>query len=41
LDDFSEIKRIGSGKFGKVFSAKEKKSGFKVALKVVYTSLLD
>ena len=41
FDDFMEVKRIGSGKFGKVFSAKEKKSGVKVALKVVYSSLLE
>lgn len=38
---FADLKRIGSGKFGKVFSAKEKESGKMVALKVVYKKLLD
>ena len=41
LSHFTDIKKIGSGKFGKVFSAVEIKSGVKVALKVVYKDLLD
>ena len=41
ISNFSVIKRIGSGKFGKVFEAIEKCSGKTVALKVVYKKLLD
>ena len=40
LEDFSDLQRIGSGKFGKVYSCVEKSSGKKVALKTVYKKLL-
>ena len=40
LEDFSDLERIGSGKFGKVYSCVEKTSGRKVALKTVYKKLL-
>ena len=41
ISDFELKSRIGSGKFGKVFSAVEKSSGKTVAIKVVYKNLLD
>ena len=41
IDDFTDLKRIGSGKFGKVYSAIDKRSGTKVAIKVVYKKLLQ
>ena len=41
FSNFMDLKRIGSGKFGKVFYAREKQSGTAVALKVVYKKLLD
>jgi hypothetical protein len=34
LDDFDIGKPLGSGKFGRVFWAREKRTGFVVALKV-------
>lgn len=40
LSDFDIGKHLGSGKFGKVFLAREKKSKFIVALKVSSTLLL-
>jgi len=41
LSDFDIGKPLGSGKFGKVYLAREKKSHFIVALKVLYKSQLS
>ena len=41
FSQFTELKRIGSGKFGKVFRARERESNTMVALKVVEKKLLD
>lgn len=35
LDDFELAKRLGRGKFGRVFLAREKNTGFIVALKTL------
>lgn len=35
MDDFELGKRLGRGKFGRVYMAREKKSGFIVALKTL------
>lgn len=36
LDDFQLGKRLGRGKFGRVYLAREKKTGFIVALKTLF-----
>jgi len=41
LSDFDIGKPLGNGKFGKVYLAREKKSHFIVALKVLYKSQLS
>ncbi|KAF7732298.1 hypothetical protein EC973_005194 [Apophysomyces ossiformis] len=41
LDDFDIGKSLGKGKFGHVYLAREKKSGYVVALKVLYKSELE
>lgn len=41
LDDFEIGRALGKGKFGHVYLAREKKSGFIVALKVLYKSELE
>ena len=41
LNDFDIGKPLGNGKFGKVYLAREKKSHFIVALKVLYKSQLS
>ena len=41
LQDFDIGKPLGNGKFGKVYLAREKKSHFIVALKVLYKSQLS
>ncbi|XP_072955586.1 serine/threonine-protein kinase Aurora-3-like [Typha angustifolia] len=41
LADFEIGKRIGEGKFGKVYLAREKQSGYVVALKVIFKAKLD
>jgi hypothetical protein len=40
LDDFDVGKALGKGKFGRVYLAREKKSGYVVALKVLFKSEL-
>jgi serine/threonine protein kinase len=40
LSDFEIGKQLGKGKFGHVYLAREKKSGFIVALKVLYKTEL-
>lgn len=40
LNDFDIGKPLGNGKFGKVYLAREKKSHFIVALKVLYKAQL-
>lgn len=41
LNDFDIGKPLGNGKFGKVYLAREKKSHFIVALKVLYKAQLS
>lgn len=41
LDDFSLIKELGRGKFGKVYKAKERKTKYTVALKILQKSQLS
>ncbi|CAL4959004.1 unnamed protein product [Urochloa decumbens] len=41
MSDFEIGKYIGEGKFGKVYLAREKQSGYVVALKVTYKAKLD
>ncbi|XP_078442188.1 ataurora3 [Wolffia australiana] len=41
LEDFEIGKLIGAGKFGKVYLAREKESGFIVALKIIFKEKLD
>jgi serine/threonine protein kinase len=41
LSDFDIGKPLGNGKFGKVYLAREKKSHFIVALKVLYKAQLS
>ena len=41
IDDFQDLVKIGSGKFGKVYLASEKQSGIQVAIKQVYKELLN
>ncbi|KAG0174972.1 hypothetical protein DFQ30_001447 [Apophysomyces sp. BC1015] len=41
LDDFDIGRSLGKGKFGHVYLAREKKSGYVVALKVLYKSELE
>ncbi|PKA55019.1 Serine/threonine-protein kinase Aurora-3 [Apostasia shenzhenica] len=41
LADFEIGRFIGDGKFGKVYLAREKESGFVVALKIIYKQKLD
>lgn len=41
LNDFDIGKPLGNGKFGKVYLAREKKSHFIVALKVLFKSQLS
>ncbi|XP_028552358.1 MAP/microtubule affinity-regulating kinase 3-like [Dendrobium catenatum] len=41
LDDFEIGKFIGEGKFGKVYLAREKQSGYVVALKVIFKKKLE
>ncbi|CAL4919245.1 unnamed protein product [Urochloa decumbens] len=41
MSDFEIGKYIGEGKFGKVYLAREKKSGYVVALKVMYKAKLE
>ena len=41
IEDFDLGGKIGSGKFGRVFQAKHKLTGTKIALKVVYKQMLD
>ena len=41
LNDFDIGKPLGNGRFGKVYLAREKKSHFIVALKVLFKSQLD
>lgn len=38
MNDFELGNRLGRGKFGRVFAAREKKSGFLVALKTLLKS---
>jgi hypothetical protein len=40
LDDFEIGKALGKGKFGHVYLAREKKSGYIIALKVLYKTEL-
>jgi hypothetical protein len=40
LDDFDVGRPLGKGKFGRVYLAREKKSGYVVALKVLFKSEL-
>lgn len=40
LDDFDVGRPLGKGKFGRVFLAREKKSGYVVALKILFKSEL-
>jgi serine/threonine protein kinase len=40
LDDFDVGRALGKGKFGRVYLAREKKSGYVVALKVLFKSEL-
>ena len=41
FNQFTDFKKIGSGKFGKVYQARDKETKTMVALKVVYKKLLD
>uniref|UniRef100_A0A0E0KJE6 Aurora kinase n=1 Tax=Oryza punctata TaxID=4537 RepID=A0A0E0KJE6_ORYPU len=41
MDDFEIGKYIGEGKFGKVYLAREKQSGYVVALKVIFKAKLE
>ena len=41
VNDFHSIQSIGSGKFGKVFRAIEKRANVPVALKVVFKHMLE
>ena len=41
LNDFYVGKKLGTGKFGKVYLAKEKKSGYIIALKVLFKEQLQ
>ncbi|KAL6637923.1 hypothetical protein ACP70R_025495 [Stipagrostis hirtigluma subsp. patula] len=41
MNDFEIGKYIGEGKFGKVYLAREKQSGYVVALKVIYKAKLE
>jgi aurora kinase, other len=40
LDDFDVGRPLGKGKFGRVYLAREKKSGYVVALKILFKSEL-
>lgn len=40
LDDFDVGKALGKGKFGRVYLAREKRSGFVVALKILFKTEL-
>ncbi|MCL4168386.1 UNVERIFIED_CONTAM: hypothetical protein GTU68_059179 [Idotea baltica] len=40
INDFDQIKELGSGKYGHVFLAREKKSNFICALKIIEKKLL-
>ena len=41
VNDFEPIEKIGAGKFGHVFKAREKRSGKIIALKKVKKELLN
>ena len=41
IDDFEQIKELGSGKYGQVFLAREKKSNFVCAVKIIEKKLLQ
>ncbi len=41
IEDFEILHKLGKGKFGDVFYAKEKKMGFMVALKVMKKSRIE
>ena len=41
VNDFANIQSIGSGKFGKVFKAVERRSNVPVAIKVVFKHMLE
>ena len=41
IEDFTLIKQIGSGRFGKVFLAEEQRSGVRVAIKSVEKTFLE
>lgn len=40
IDDFEQIKFLGEGKYGKVYLAREKKTNFLCALKIIEKNLL-
>ena len=41
MNDFANIQSIGSGKFGKVFKAVERRTDVPVAIKVVFKHMLE
>lgn len=41
LKDFEIGKQLGKGKFGHVYLARERRSGFIVALKIIYKAELE
>jgi serine/threonine protein kinase len=41
VDDFDILKPLGQGKFGNVYMAREKKSGYIIALKVMWKNVIQ